>query len=159
MSTPLSVVVAADSSRAPALLDILHSGGFELRLALVTNLSELVHAMAETRWDVILLAPDGLPGLDLERVLAMAELLRTPVLVIAGSADPTATRDALRAGAADVIWPAQLDRLPLAIERVLLQAARARAWRPAAPRRTASPRFSYPTMSSRYCWTRPLGVW
>ena len=125
MSIPLSVVVAADSSRAPALLTILRAGGFELRVAQAADLSELVQALAETRWDIILLAQDNLPGLALDRVLAMAEPLHTPVVLVANDADPAAAREALRAGAADVIWPAQMDRLPLAVERVLQQAARA----------------------------------
>jgi len=125
MSNPLSVVVAGASGRAPALLAVLRDGGFTLRLALTTSLSELVQAMAETRWDLILVAQDETTSLDLERVLAIAEPLRTPVIVVAASVDPAAGRAALRAGAADVIWPTQIDRLPLAAERVLLQTARA----------------------------------
>ena len=125
MSDSLSVLIAAEHDQAAALLDTLRAGGFELRHALAGSLAQLVQEMSNGRWDVILLAQDSWAGIDQEQVLAIAELLRTPVLVIASSADPEATRAHLRAGAADVIWPAQLDRLPLAVERVRLQAARA----------------------------------
>jgi PAS domain S-box-containing protein len=108
--------------RAQAWLDGLRSGGFELRHAQAETSAVLGQALAQVRWDMLLLA-DDLPGLNLEQVLAMARPLRLPVLVLACNADPTATRAALRAGAVDVIWPAHVDRLPLAVERVLLAAA------------------------------------
>src|SRR5258708_12857340 len=96
MSNPLSVVIASDSGPTPALLAALRAGGFELRVAVAASLSELAQAMAETRWDVILLAPGALSGLDLERVLAMAELLRTPVIELPRTNDPPATPALLR---------------------------------------------------------------
>lgn len=121
MSNPLSVVVAAGPERAQALLAALRGGGFELRHTQADTPAGLSQALAEVRWDV-LLAADGLPGLGLDALLAMARPLRLPVVLLASAADTQATRAALRAGAADVIWPAHLDRLPLAVERVLLGA-------------------------------------
>src|SRR5258708_25302412 len=122
MSSPLSVVVAAAASHAQALLDVLRGGGFDLRHAQADTPAALTQALSEVRWDVLLL--DGaLPGLNLDGVMGMARPLRLPVLLVAGSADLAATRTALQAGAADVIWPAHLDRLPMAVERGLLGAA------------------------------------
>jgi PAS domain S-box-containing protein len=122
MPNPLSVVVAAAAGHAQALLEVLRGGGFDLRHAQAETPAALSQALAEVRWDVLLLA-DDLPGLTLESALAMTRPLSLPVLVVAGSADPAVTRAALQAGAADVIWPAHIDRLPLAVERVLLGAA------------------------------------
>ena len=98
---------------------LLRRGGFELRQARAETTTELSRALAEVRWDV-LLATDDLPGLSLETLSAMARPLRLPMLLMAGRADPAAARAALRAGAADVIWPEHQDRLALAVERVLL---------------------------------------
>jgi len=122
MSSPLSVIVGAPASRAQALLEVLRAGGFDLRQAQADTPAALGQALLEVRWDVMLVA-DDLPSLTLDSALAMARPLRLPVVVVAASADPAATRAALLAGAADVIWPAHLDRLPLAVERVLLGAA------------------------------------
>jgi PAS domain S-box-containing protein len=122
MSNPLSVVVAAAAGHTPALLEVLRGGGFDLRHAQADTPAALGQKLAELRWEVLLLA-DDLPGLSLHSALVMARPLQLPFLVVAGSADPAATRAALQAGAADVIWPAHLDRLPLALERVLLNAA------------------------------------
>jgi PAS domain S-box-containing protein len=119
MTQALSVVVAAAPDHAEMLLAALRRGGFELRHAVGGTPGALGQALAKVRWDV-LLAVDDLPSLTLDTTLAMARPLGLPVLLLAGSADIEAARAALRAGAADVIWPAQLDRLPLAVERLLL---------------------------------------
>jgi len=67
MSNPLSVVVAAGPGilpgavQAPAILEALRRGGFDLRLAQANTAIDLGQALSELRWDVLLLA-DDLPG-------------------------------------------------------------------------------------------------
>ena len=127
MATSLSVIIVATAAQAEALLLVLRQGGFEPRWERADSLDGLGRALARPGWDLVL-ATDDMAGLGLEPLLSLAgaQSPRLPILVAASRADAAATRAALRAGAADVIWPAHLDRLALAVERALLPDRRMR---------------------------------
>jgi PAS domain S-box-containing protein len=100
-------------------VEALQRGGFDVYHTLAGTLHELSQALAEELWEV-LLAADDVPGLSLDAMLALVQPRRLPVLAVTATADLEAARAALRAGAVDVIWPAHLDRLPLAVDRARL---------------------------------------
>src|SRR5262249_32631425 len=117
--TPVSVVIAAPVTRADRLLAVLRQGGFQPRHVLATTPALLAQAVAQDYWDV-LVASAALPGLSLSGVLATARPRRLPVVWIAPDDDWAGARNALVAGAAEVVWPSHLEQLPLAVERLLL---------------------------------------
>jgi len=121
MRSALSIIIAAAPDHARALLEALRRGGLEPRPTLVSTPVALSQALDEDHSD-LLLTTDDLPELSLASVLELAGPRRLPVLLASGSDDPRAARAALEAGADDVIWPAHIDRLALAVQRALLNA-------------------------------------
>ena len=119
MPTPLSVVIVATADCAQVLLEVLRRGGFEPHHVLAGTPAQLTQALAQNHWE-LLLASDHVSEFSLEKVLALAQPLGLPVLVLARVADVETARALVGAGAMDVIWPAHLERLPVAVDRARL---------------------------------------
>ena len=126
----------------------LHRAGLAVTATRVGTRDELVAALAQGAWDLVLAAGTP-PGVSVE---AVSRLVRdadpdVPLVLIAGAGGEAAAAAALRAGASDYVPGGDLTRLAPAVERELRGAADRRALRASEARFRAVVEKSYDAVS------------
>jgi PAS domain S-box-containing protein len=120
----LHVLLLEDSAvDAGLILDELQRGGYEPISRRVTSRAELLDALRDDAWEIVLLDYTLLRGeTAIETLVALAELDRDlPAILISGVIGEEEAADALRAGARDFVNKGNLTRLVSAVSRELGQ--------------------------------------
>ena len=108
---------------AELILDGLRQGGYEPVARRVATRDEMLEALNEDPWDIVLLdygLADGATAVDALSVLTEFDA-DLPAILISGVIEEEAAADALRAGARDFVTKGNLIRLVPAIARELAQ--------------------------------------
>jgi PAS domain S-box-containing protein len=121
---PLHVLLLEDSAAdAELILDGLRQGGYEPIARRVSGRQEMLAALGDGAWQIVLLdytLEDGETAL--EALAALAEFdVDVPAILISGVIGEEEAADALRAGARDFVNKGNLTRLVPAIARELAQ--------------------------------------
>ncbi len=119
-----ALVVAVAPPTVALWLRALQNGGLTLAPEHVTSLAPLRQALLAQAWQVVLVAY-GHYELSAESILDDVQRLApgVPVIIVVtpgALCDPASARLLLRRGARDVVQAGHLDRLPVALERALL---------------------------------------
>jgi two-component system cell cycle sensor histidine kinase/response regulator CckA len=121
---PLRVLLLEDSfADAELILDGLRQGGYEPLARRVVSLREMLEALSDGSWQIVLLdyTLEG-GGTALEALAALADFdVDLPAILISGVIGEEEAADALRAGARDFVNKGNLTRLVPAIARELEQ--------------------------------------
>jgi two-component system cell cycle sensor histidine kinase/response regulator CckA len=121
---PLRVLMLEDSGAdAELILDELRRGGYELHARRVARREEMLEALADGPWQIVLLdyTLEG-SGTALDTIAILAEFdADLPAILISGVIGEEAAADALRAGVRDFVNKGNLTRLVPAIARELEQ--------------------------------------
>ena len=118
---PLRVLMVEDSpSDAELNLQALKRHGYNVRADIVSTLDEFIQRISKAVYDVVL-SDFQLPGWTGLDVLEHLEKLQqsVPFILVTGALDETTAVDMIDKGADDYIMKDRLDRLPLAVRRVL----------------------------------------
>jgi PAS domain S-box-containing protein len=121
---PLRVLMLEDSEAdAELILDELRRGGYELDARRVAKRGEMLEALAEGPWQMVLLDYTlEVGGTALDTIAILAEFdADLPAILISGVIGEEAAADALRAGVRDFVNKGNLTRLVPAIARELEQ--------------------------------------
>jgi two-component system cell cycle sensor histidine kinase/response regulator CckA len=121
---PLHVLLLEDSAAdAELILQELQQGGYELVARRVASRREMLDALDDGSWQIVLLdysLEDG--GTALEALASLVELsVDLPAILISGVIGEEEAADALRAGARDFVNKGNLTRLVPAVARELDQ--------------------------------------
>lgn len=119
MTAPLNTLIIEDDPDDAALIErVLRRAGFDVHAARVESAETTFDALRSGRWDVVL-ADFTLPGFrGVEALGMLIELdLDIPFIIISGTIDAATALEAMRAGAADYVLKAEIERLPAVIER------------------------------------------
>jgi signal transduction histidine kinase len=123
--TPLRVLHVEDSEDDSALvMRELRRGGFDPHCERVDTQAAFKNALATKDWDVII-SDYSLPLYNGLTALADARAAGKdlPFILVSGTIGETGAVNAMKAGARDYVLKASLDRLPLAVEREVQEAA------------------------------------
>jgi two-component system cell cycle sensor histidine kinase/response regulator CckA len=123
-SRPLHVLLLEDSpADAELILHELRRGGYEPVARRVTSRAEMLEALRDGSWQIVLLDYTLLGGeTALEALASLAELnVDLPAILISGVIGEEEAADALRAGARDFVNKGNLTRLVPAVARELDQ--------------------------------------
>ncbi len=121
MPTPLRVLLVEDSEDDAAIEVLeLRRAGFEPEWRRVDTREEMIAALAEGPWEVVL-CDHAMPSFNSERAV---EVLRErgldiPVIIVSGVMGEDTAVEALRTGAADYVLKGNLRRLGPAVARAL----------------------------------------
>jgi signal transduction histidine kinase len=121
---PINVLIVEDSEDdADLVLLELRRGGFNPLHKRVENGREMIAALEERSWDVIL-SDFSMPQFTMSRALAMVQErgLDVPFLIVSATIGEEAAVEAMRAGAHDYILKDNLGRLVPAVRRELKEA-------------------------------------
>jgi PAS domain S-box-containing protein len=120
MSKVLKVLIVEDSEDDSELMLLeLRRGGFVPRCQRVTSAEEMLAALKESAWEIIL-SDYSLPGFDAFTALQMLRSrLDLPFVVVSGAISEEVAVELMRAGASDYVFKGNLSRLPAAVEREL----------------------------------------
>jgi PAS domain S-box-containing protein len=124
LERPLSVLIVEDSESDAELAALeLRRNGFDIALERVDTAPALRAALEAGR-RVLVLCDYDLPGLDAQEALRIVRETApdTPFVILSGTIGEEAVADALKAGANDVVVKANLSRIGLVVDRVLLEA-------------------------------------
>src|SRR4051794_10595374 len=130
-SRPLRVLVVEDSHPdVMLLLRALHRGGFQVEHGRAVTAEEMVAALKQKTWDLIL-ADHSMPQFSAPEALEMLKQcgLDVPFIIVSGHIDEETAVAAMRAGAHDYVMKDRLARLVPAVERELREAEVRRARR------------------------------
>ncbi len=122
---PLRVLHVEDSEADSALMiRELYRGGFAAMLKRVETRSAFKEALQAEDWDVVI-SDYALPHYD--GLTALADTRQAgkdiPFILVSGTIGEAGAVDAMKAGARDYVLKDSLDRLPLAVEREVREAA------------------------------------
>ncbi|MDX6587989.1 MAG: hypothetical protein QOI31_2462 [Solirubrobacterales bacterium] len=123
---PLQLLLVEDSSDDAALLvRTLGRGGYEVDVSRVETEQALREALANEGHDLVI-TDHVLRGFDSGDVLTVvAELSPAlPCVLVSGKVGEEAVGQAMRQGAVDYVAKDNMDRLPMVVERTLLETAR-----------------------------------
>src|SRR5450830_1536262 len=121
VNKPVKVLIVEDSEDdAKLALLALRRGGFEPTYRRVQTAAELETALAQERWDAVILdfKMPGFTGMDALRIFRSTGL-DIPVILISGTIGEETAVDAMKAGASDYVMKKSLARLAPALEREL----------------------------------------
>lgn len=131
MSRPLRILLVEDSERDAAHVTLtLRSGGWTPEMRRVETRDEMLAALDEGPWDVIV-SDHFLPRFSAPEALQVlrATGVDVPFIVVSGAIGEDIAVDLMRGGAHDYVLKDRLARLPAAIERELEQVNERRAKR------------------------------
>lgn len=121
MSNQLRVLILEDSQPdATLLLRSLQREGYSVAHQRVDNADDMVNALREYEWDVIL-SDYSMPSFSATEGLALLQEagLDIPFIIVSGTMGEEAAVEAMKAGAQDYFPKGKTDRLGAAIEREL----------------------------------------
>lgn len=121
----LSILIVEDSEDDARLnVTVLEASAYSVRWQRVQDRDEMAHALAQTRWDVVL-CDHALPRFDsfeALRVLATSRAADIPMIIVSGAIGEEAAAAVIRGGAADYVNKTNLAGLPAVTAAVLRDA-------------------------------------
>jgi signal transduction histidine kinase/CheY-like chemotaxis protein/HPt (histidine-containing phosphotransfer) domain-containing protein len=121
MSTSLNVLIVEDSEDdAKLMLRELQHGGFEVSHARVDTPEAMTAALDSRAWDVII-ADYTMPHFSGSAALSMARqrVIDVPFILVSGTIGSDTAVQAMKAGADDYFFKGDLNRLAVAVEKVI----------------------------------------
>jgi two-component system, cell cycle sensor histidine kinase and response regulator CckA len=131
LERPFKVLIVEDSDTDAELAALeLRRNGFDVAFERVDTAPALRAALEAGR-RVLVLCDYELPGLDAQEALRIVRETAAdlPFVILSGTIGEEAVADALKAGASDVVVKANLSRIGLVVDRVLLEAENRRIQR------------------------------